>query len=72
MLVNLLGFFVCVQAAFAQTESRVVQIDQGPLRGYRDTSGDFYSFYDVPYATAPTGRDKYKVPLQLLLVQIKP
>ncbi|KAG6462235.1 hypothetical protein O3G_MSEX013131 [Manduca sexta] len=50
--------------ATAQTaESRVVTTHHGPIRGYKDPDGSMYSFYDVPYATAPTGRDKFKAPL---------
>lgn len=42
-------------------ESRVVQIDQGPVRGYRDPDRNLFAFYNIPYATAPTGRNRYKV-----------
>ncbi|KAG6460806.1 hypothetical protein O3G_MSEX012223 [Manduca sexta] len=50
--------------ATAQTaESRVVTTHHGPIRGYKDPDGSMYSFYDVPYATVPTGMDKFKAPL---------
>ncbi|XP_037295228.1 juvenile hormone esterase-like [Manduca sexta] len=50
--------------AAAQTSgSRVVTTHHGPIRGYKDPDGSMYSFYDVPYATVPTGRDKFKAPL---------
>ncbi|KAJ2943843.1 hypothetical protein O0L34_g8170 [Tuta absoluta] len=43
--------------------SRTVVIDQGPVIGYKDPEGGLYVFYNIPYATAPTGRDRYKAPL---------
>ncbi|KAJ0181320.1 hypothetical protein K1T71_003405 [Dendrolimus kikuchii] len=44
-------------------ESRVVQTDQGPVRGYKESERNLFTFYNIPYATAPTGRDRYKAPL---------
>ncbi|XP_023955056.2 esterase FE4 [Bicyclus anynana] len=44
-------------------ESRLVEIAQGPVKGYKDTEYDIYTFYDIPYATAPTGLDRFKSPL---------
>ncbi|KAI5646472.1 carboxylesterase family domain-containing protein [Phthorimaea operculella] len=43
--------------------SRTVQIDQGPVRGYRYASEGIFAFYNIPYATAPTGKDRFKAPL---------
>ncbi|CAH0600392.1 unnamed protein product [Chrysodeixis includens] len=43
-------------------EWKEVRIAQGVLRGRKDPSGP-YIFYNIPYATAPTGRDRYKAPL---------
>ncbi|XP_072935434.1 juvenile hormone esterase-like isoform X1 [Epargyreus clarus] len=43
--------------------SRLVHIEQGPVRGYKAPDGDFFVFYGVPYATAPTGRHRFKAPL---------
>ncbi|KAH9634199.1 hypothetical protein HF086_001401 [Spodoptera exigua] len=40
-----------------------VNITQGPVRGRKDPDGGLYVFYNVPYATAPTGRDRFKPPL---------
>ncbi|XP_053613808.1 esterase FE4-like [Plodia interpunctella] len=42
---------------------RVVELDDGAVVGNKYWKGDFYEFYGVPYATAPTGRDKFKAPL---------
>ncbi|XP_037295227.1 juvenile hormone esterase-like [Manduca sexta] len=60
-LLVLLG--AAATAAAQTSESRVVTTHHGPIRGYKDPDGSMYSFYDVPYATAPTGRDKFKAPL---------
>ncbi|CAH0722796.1 unnamed protein product, partial [Brenthis ino] len=43
-------------------ESRLVQLSQGPVRGYKDVEYGIFVFHSIPYATAPTGRDKFKVP----------
>ncbi|XP_064292021.1 uncharacterized protein LOC128669717 [Plodia interpunctella] len=51
---------VCAGGAF---KSRLVQIDQGPVRGYQDAESGVFVFSSIPYATAPTGKDKYKAPL---------
>ncbi|CAH4030855.1 unnamed protein product [Pieris brassicae] len=48
----------CLTNAF---ESRIVNTSQGPVKGYKDDG--LYSFYSVPYARAPTGRDRFKAPL---------
>ncbi|CAH0600425.1 unnamed protein product [Chrysodeixis includens] len=43
-------------------EWKEVRIAQGVLRGRKDPDGP-YTFYNIPYATAPTGPDRYKAPL---------
>ncbi|XP_046974193.1 cholinesterase 1-like [Vanessa cardui] len=48
----------------ADPESRLVQLDQGPVRGYKDVKEGIFVFNGIPYATAPTGRDRFKAPLQ--------
>ncbi|KAI8421958.1 hypothetical protein MSG28_009865 [Choristoneura fumiferana] len=51
-------------AASAQSEareSRTVQTAQGPVRGYK--TDEIFEFYGIPYATAPTGKDRFKAPL---------
>ncbi|XP_021184119.2 para-nitrobenzyl esterase [Helicoverpa armigera] len=40
-----------------------VQTAQGPIWGRKNTIDKIYAFYNVPYATAPTGEDKFKAPL---------
>ncbi|KAJ2945101.1 hypothetical protein O0L34_g9157 [Tuta absoluta] len=52
---------ICVLAQ-AHEDSRTVFIEQGPVRGYKDPEGLFI-FYNIPYATAPTGKDRFKAPL---------
>lgn len=38
-----------------------VEIAQGPVRGHLDETGELYEFYNIPYATVPTGENKFKV-----------
>ncbi|XP_026324376.1 esterase FE4-like [Hyposmocoma kahamanoa] len=56
-------FVICagLVQALADQESRVVQITSGAVRGYKED--DLFIFYSIPYATAPTGRNKFKAPL---------
>ncbi|CAG4922081.1 unnamed protein product [Colias eurytheme] len=44
-------------------ESRIVDTEQGPVRGYRDSDTGIFAFYSIPYAKAPTGRQRFKPPL---------
>lgn len=44
--------------------SRLVNTDQGPVRGYKAPDADLFTFYGIPYATAPVGVHKYKVGLK--------
>ncbi|KAH9634201.1 hypothetical protein HF086_001403 [Spodoptera exigua] len=48
---------------YGQEEWRLVNITQGPVRGRMDPNGGLYIFYNIPYATAPTGIDRFKAPL---------
>uniref|UniRef100_A0A2A4J489 Carboxylic ester hydrolase n=1 Tax=Heliothis virescens TaxID=7102 RepID=A0A2A4J489_HELVI len=50
-------------AALADDEWREVRTAQGPVRGRKHPTEDIYTFYNIPYATAPTGQDKFKAPL---------
>nr|XP_049697913.1 esterase FE4 isoform X6 [Helicoverpa armigera] len=54
--------FVCA-AVLADDEWREVRTAQGPVRGRKHPTADMYAFYNIPYATAPTGEDKFKAPL---------
>ncbi|GBP34426.1 Esterase FE4 [Eumeta japonica] len=47
----------------AHGQYRDIEIDQGTVRGYKHATRDLYAFHGIPYATAPTGRDKFKSPL---------
>ena len=42
-------------------EYRLVNLVQGPVRGYKDQYYNIFVFHSIPYATAPKGRDKFKV-----------
>ncbi|KAJ2943848.1 hypothetical protein O0L34_g8175 [Tuta absoluta] len=62
------GRVICVAIilcalAHAQEDSRTVVIEQGPVRGYKDPDGGLFVFYNIPYATAPTSKDRFKAPL---------
>ncbi|XP_050350735.1 cholinesterase 1-like [Nymphalis io] len=46
-----------------ETESRVIVTAQGPVRGFKDPNEDIFVYYGIPYATAPTGSQKFKAPL---------
>ncbi|CAH2229606.1 jg27436 [Pararge aegeria aegeria] len=56
-------YFYTVTRALCNDQSRLVQLTQGPVRGYKDPDLGIYSFYGIPYATAPTGKDRFKAPL---------
>ncbi|KAH9641086.1 hypothetical protein HF086_006366 [Spodoptera exigua] len=55
---------LCVVTCSSENEDdwKLVHTVQGPVRGRKDPDG-MYVFYGVPYATAPTGEDKFKAPL---------
>ena len=57
-----LGLLLCIFAKLTTSlKDRVVNIDQGPVRGYQPEGEDYFAFYGIPYATAPTGPNKFKV-----------
>ncbi|CAK1550133.1 unnamed protein product [Leptosia nina] len=54
----------CVLAVSADEEDfRIIKLDSGLVRGNKYWNGDYYEFYGIPYATAPSGRDRFKAPL---------
>lgn len=53
--------YACVAFVLAdQRASRLVATTQGIVRGYQ-APGGHYEFLGIPYATAPTGPNKYRV-----------
>ncbi|XP_049887141.1 esterase FE4-like [Pectinophora gossypiella] len=54
---------VIVNGEDEKPESRTVRTTYGAVRGYRSPEGDLFAFYGIPYATAPTGPNKFKAPL---------
>ncbi|XP_045533324.1 esterase E4-like [Pieris brassicae] len=44
-------------------DSKTVELDSGWVVGKKYWNGDYYEFYGIPYATVPTGRDRFKAPL---------
>ncbi|XP_022817698.1 esterase FE4-like [Spodoptera litura] len=65
MVVDMFRFlvFIIFLINVLAEDVKIVSLDIGDLRGEKYWQGDFYEFYGVPYATAPTGRDKFKAPL---------
>ncbi|XP_046968111.1 juvenile hormone esterase-like [Vanessa cardui] len=59
--------FMCLLFLLGRTtselDSRLVEITQGPVRGYKDPIEDIFVFYGIPYAKAPTGPQRFKEPL---------
>ncbi|CAG9782839.1 unnamed protein product [Diatraea saccharalis] len=56
----------CMYAVLTQSgaqESKLVNINQGPVIGYKAQEADVFAFYNIPYATAPKGPHKFKSPL---------
>ncbi|XP_038216132.1 para-nitrobenzyl esterase-like [Zerene cesonia] len=49
--------------SFAETDTWTVNIIQGPVKGYKPSGWDLFEFHGIPYATAPTGQDRFKAPL---------
>ncbi|CAB3245213.1 unnamed protein product [Arctia plantaginis] len=59
-------FLLCVSSVsseFDKEEWKDVKIKQGPVRGYRDSSGELWTFRSIPYASVPTDKNKFKAPL---------
>ncbi|XP_013193079.2 carboxylic ester hydrolase [Amyelois transitella] len=52
--------FVC---GFKEKDVKEVRTPQGPVRGYRDPDRNIFIFRSIPYATAPTGRNRFRAPL---------
>lgn len=46
--------------------TKVVELDYGIVSGEKYWDGDFYTFYGIPYASIPTGRDRFKVQYNLI------
>ncbi|KAJ0181321.1 hypothetical protein K1T71_003406 [Dendrolimus kikuchii] len=46
-----------------ERESRMTTIRQGQVKGYKDPEGNFFAYYGIPYATAPTGFGRFQAPL---------
>ncbi|CAH1643313.1 unnamed protein product [Spodoptera littoralis] len=58
-----LVFCIYVNLVYADDVWRHVNITQGQVRGRMVPEGGVYAFYNIPYATAPTGSNRYKAPL---------
>lgn len=62
----LVVLYIAVSSATNDDEWRLVNTPQGPVRGRREPDG-IYAFYNIPYATAPTGENKFKVKTATIL-----
>ncbi|XP_041969303.1 esterase FE4-like [Aricia agestis] len=51
-----------ILGVFAE-DYKFVSLDEGVVRGEKYWDGDFYEFYGIPYASVPTGRERYQAPL---------
>ncbi|XP_041974258.1 juvenile hormone esterase-like [Aricia agestis] len=60
----MLGFLyvLFLSSVLAEDVSRVVVTSQGAVRGYKDKDHDLFAFYNIPYATAPTGTNRFRAP----------
>ncbi|XP_045777023.1 esterase FE4-like [Maniola jurtina] len=63
VLFNLFILSVVFNCVVASEESKVVILADGAVKGNKYWDGEFYEFYGVPYAKAPTGRDRFQAPL---------
>ncbi|KAJ8733880.1 hypothetical protein PYW07_014431 [Mythimna separata] len=54
---------LCVTALLAEEEWLEINTPQGPVRGRKYPGKELFAFYNIPYATAPTGVHKFKAPL---------
>ncbi|KAL0840593.1 hypothetical protein ABMA28_015798 [Loxostege sticticalis] len=43
-------------------DSRVVNLNQGSFRGLKSSDYNVFQFLNIPYASAPTGADRFKAP----------
>ncbi|KOB58168.1 Carboxylesterase, partial [Operophtera brumata] len=60
---TLLCLCLCGAAVWAENderESKLVNTAQGAVRGYKDTEHGIFAFQSIPYATAPTGPNRFK------------
>lgn len=62
---------VSAHAQSESAESLVVRIGQGPVRGFKDAETGVFAFYGIPYATAPTGTDRFKVIINFMDSHLK-
>ncbi|XP_013167161.1 PREDICTED: para-nitrobenzyl esterase-like [Papilio xuthus] len=63
-MIKWVTFLVLILLAIGDSkEVKQLNTAQGPVRGYKDAGDDVFVFYGIPYATAPTGPNKYKAPL---------
>lgn len=47
--------------------SKVVYTKYGAVRGWMAEDGDYYAYLGIPYASPPTGRNRFKVSFVLVV-----
>lgn len=60
-MLGLVIFFGLNLSSGLTKEARLVHTTQGPVVGYKEPGDNVFVFHGIPYATAPTGENKYKV-----------
>ncbi|CAG9782836.1 unnamed protein product [Diatraea saccharalis] len=63
MLWLLFGVTLVLGEGVVEENSNIVVIKQGPVRGYKVAGTNVFAYHNIPYATAPTGPNKFKAPL---------
>lgn len=61
VLFALFIFCVDLKFCFGNDESKIVILADGAVKGDKYWNGEHYEFCGIPYAKAPTGRDKFQV-----------
>lgn len=61
MRIVIFSFLILGSVVAQDRERRLVNTTQGPVYGYKDQEFDIFVFYEIPYATAPTGPHRFKV-----------
>lgn len=60
-VVYVITVITAVYAQAESTESKLIHIRQGPVRGYKEADRGLFAFYNIPYATVPTGEHRFQV-----------
>lgn len=71
-IIILFIFIVCLIKSSSNVEYKIIETNNGKVRGIRDTSFfkrfEFYSFKGIPYAKIPTEEYRFKVSFVMIFV----